>query len=194
MSSGSGRAKSGRKASSIFIQTAVIILFLTAMVVNTVILVQGVMSPIKVVASNSMAPNINTRDGLILGSVDPEKLQVGEVVVFPDPEVHSKQIVHRIVGIEQQGEASYLVTKGDNNPVADPFLTPAANVVGRVAVCLPSFGIIFDFVNSLYGFALTVAAPLLLLLLNSLFRARQDKLRAEGRHSLLFTVELIGAR
>jgi signal peptidase len=193
MSSGSGRAKSGRKASSIFIQTAVIILFLTAMVVNTVILVQGVMSPIKVVVSNSMAPNINTRDGLILGSVDPEKLQVGEVVVFPDPEVHSEQIVHRIVGIEQQGEASYLVTKGDNNPAADPFLTPAASVVGRVAVCLPSFGIIFDFVNTLYGFALTVAAPFLLLLLNGFFRARQEKLRAEGRHSLLFTVELIGA-
>ncbi len=194
MSSRSGWAKSGRKASSIFIQTTVVVLFLAAMVVNTVIIVQGLTSPILVIASNSMAPNINTRDGLILGSADPASLQVGEVVVFPDPDVQSQHIAHRIVGIEQQGGASYLVTKGDNNPVADPFLIPAATVEGRVAMCLPNFGLFFDFVSSLYGFALTVAAPLLLLLLNSLFRARQDQLRAEGRDSFLFTTELIGAR
>ncbi len=194
MSSKSGRVKSGRKASSFFIQTTVIVLFLAAMVVNTVIIVQGLISPIHVVASNSMAPSINTRDGLILGSADPASLQVGEVVVFPDPEVHSQQIVHRIVGIEQQGDASYLVTKGDNNPVADPFLTPANNVVGRVAMCLPDFGLFFDFVNSPYGFALTVVSPLLLMLLNCFFRARQEKLVAEGRRSLFFTTELIGVR
>jgi signal peptidase len=186
--------KSERKASSLFIQIMVMILFLAAMVVNTVILVQGVMSPIQVVASNSMAPYIETQDGLILGSADPASLQVGQVVVFPDPEVHSQRIVHRIVGIEQRDGAAYLVTKGDNNPVADPFLTPADNVEGRVAVRLPSFGIIFDFVNSPYGFVLTVISPFMLLLLNCIFRARQDKLRLEGRYSLLFTSELIGAR
>jgi hypothetical protein len=103
-----------------------------------------------------------------------------------------EHIVHRIVGIEQKGDASYLVTKGDNNPVADPFLTPTATVEGRVAVCLPSFGLFFDFVNSPYGFALTVISPLLLMLLNCIFRARQDKLQSEGRHSLFFTAELIG--
>jgi signal peptidase len=194
MSSRSGRTKGEKRVSSLFIQITVIVLFLTAMVVNTVIIVQGVMSPIQVVASNSMAPYIDTRDGLILGSAAPESLQVGQVVVFPDPEVRSQRIVHRIVGIEQMDGAAYLVTKGDNNPVADPFLTPADNVEGRVAVLLPNFGIFFDFVNSPYGFALTVISPFMLLLLNCIFRARQDKLRLEGRYSLLFTSELIGAR
>ncbi len=193
MSNRKDRVKSERKASSYLIQIIVIALFLSAMVVNAIIIVQGLISPIHVVMSNSMAPNINTKDGLILGSANNENLRVGEVVVFPDPEVHSQHIVHRIVGIEQKGDEAYLTTKGDNNPVTDPFLIPANVVEGRVAVCLPGFGIFFDFVNSPYGFVLTVISPFLLLLLYSIVRARQDKLQAEGRYSRIFTGELIGA-
>lgn len=193
MRSRSERTKSGRKASRLFIQITVTVLFLIAMLVNTIVIAQGLLAPVHVVASGSMAPDINTRDGLILRPANQENLQVGQVVVFPDPEVHSQHIVHRIVGIEQKGDASYLTTKGDNNPVADPILIPATSVEGRVALHLPGFGIFFDFVNSPYGFMLTVISPFMLLLLNCLFRARQDKLRAEGRHSRFFTANLIPA-
>ena len=162
--------------------------------VNVLIIVQGVLSPVHVVAGNSMAPNIEPDDGLILGSADPGSLQVGQVVVFADPELRSQSVVHRIVGIEQKGDAAFLTTKGDNNQAPDPVLIPASEVQGRVLMRLPGFGVFLGFVNSPYGFMLTVVCPILLLVSYSLARSRQEQLLAGNRRSRLFTAELIGAR
>jgi signal peptidase len=186
--------KNERKTGSLFIRVSVAVLFIFSISVNALIIAQGLMSPVQVVESNSMAPNINTNDGLILGSADPGSLQVGQVVVFNDPTTHSQRIVHRIVGIEQEGGATFLATKGDNNPVADPLLVPESYVQGQVIMRVPGFGIFLNFVHSPYGFLLTVVSPILLILFYSLVRARQSKLMASNRRSLIFTVELLGTR
>jgi hypothetical protein len=65
-------------------------------------------------------------DILLVAPYDSQEIQVGDVVVFPDPE--RGHIVHRVVAVSAQG----VITKGDNIPhVDDRVLTPQ-EILGRV--------------------------------------------------------------
>lgn len=89
----------------------------------------GVDSPITVVHGPSMEPTYEDGDILLVKHVDPSSLKVGDVIVFLNPNVPQCKsdpdfsprcrIVHRIVGIETEGDRLYFVTQGDN-PVTNP--------------------------------------------------------------------------
>lgn len=55
------------------------------------------------------------------------KMHRGDVVVFVSP-AQSYLMAHRIVKIDAQG----IKTKGDNNPVVDPWVLTADKIIGRV--------------------------------------------------------------
>ncbi len=180
----------GRESRCCFLaQTLVTILFFFAVGVNALIIVQGAVAPVHVVAGSSMAPGIAPRDGLILSSPEPGELRVGDVVVFNDPEASSQLVVHRIVALEEKGGSIYLRTKGDNNPEADPFLILPGDVRGKVAARIPGFGVFYDFVRTPYGFLMTVVAPVLLFPLFLLSRSIERRLRGPRRDSSLMTAE-----
>ncbi len=171
----------GSSKTVFFIQTMATILFLFALVVNAVIIMQGVLEPIHMVMGDSMAPGIKSQDGLILSSSGPGDLRVGEVVVFTDPEVRSQYVVHRIVDIEEKDDDIYLRTKGDNNDEVDPVLIRPGRVLGKVAMRIPGFGFFYDFACSPCGFLMTVLAPILLLPLSFFFLGIQERRRHRSR-------------
>lgn len=121
-----------------------------------------------VVLSGSMEPGITAGDAVIVDSVRPGQIAVGDVITFTRDGT-SSPITHRVVEATGQGAAREFVTKGDANEEADARTVPAANVVGRVVLTLPYVGLVVDFANTQPGFLLFVALPIGLLILNEAY-------------------------
>jgi signal peptidase I len=183
--------KATARAASRLTGALTLCLFLFAMGVNTLIIAQGLVGPIMVLEGDSMSPNLMHRDGVILRQVDPENLSPGQVVAFAVPIDPSIQVVHRIVDIKHKAGGTYLVTKGDGNAAADPFLVPGDNISGRVVARLPLIGVFLAFVQSTYGFLVTVIFPFLVVILYVFGKTMQERLTEAGKLSLFFTYDLL---
>jgi signal peptidase I len=82
-------------------------------------------------------------DVLVIKGVDRSQLKVGDVIVF-DIEGQKVPIVHRIVKLNSE-----IVTKGDHNPVIDPW--KVERIHGRVVFVIPFLGwpkLIFTYIVS----------------------------------------------
>lgn len=166
------------------LEAAVIGLMAMALMVNFLIIIQAVFSPLSVVQGNSMYPYIEDQDAVLVMPSDPGELEPGDVVVFPDPEQEGFSIVHRIVSIEERHGRLYAVTKGDANPVADPLPVPLTRISGKVKVVLPMGGALLEFFHSSRGFLLCVLMPFAVLLLYTLTQRYKEKV-GEGGSLLL---------
>ena len=89
------------------------------------------------VLSGSMRPGIQPGDLAVVQPVRISKLRVGEVVAYLPPG-RATPVVHRIVSIDAHG----MVTKGDANPVADPWgrVRTQQTSVDRLVAVLPKVG------------------------------------------------------
>jgi signal peptidase len=98
-------------------------------------------SPVMVVPSTSMVPTLNVGDIVFVKGVDPNTITVGTIIIFRSP-MDSIDIIHRVIGITKQGDELYFETKGDHNPVADPWRpgVPAENVKGVLVGKIPYIG------------------------------------------------------
>jgi signal peptidase I len=74
----------------------------------------------------SMNPLLKRGDTLLVVPYGSQKIQPGDVIVFPHPS--QGQVVHRVVAVTAEG----LITKGDNNPTVDDRLIAPGDVLGRV--------------------------------------------------------------
>lgn len=96
------------------------------------------------VCSGSMEPAIPVGSLLVEEKVEEEDaLQVGDVVTFRWPNAYAdsedRQITHRIVRIISSAkDGQYTIqTKGDNNPIEDPFQLSLEDIRGRVVWIFP---------------------------------------------------------
>jgi signal peptidase len=108
-------------------------------------------TPVVVVISNSMVPNINKGDLLFVRGVEPDNIQngttenlEGDIIVFdarglwigaPD-----EPIVHRVIDKWETSGVWYFQTKGDANPSPDPAPVPEDRVYGIVVGVIPFIG------------------------------------------------------
>jgi len=96
-------------------------------------------SPLMVVVSESMVPNLSVGDIIVVRGQD--SYQLSDIVVYRSP-AYSKPIVHRIIGIND----GYYITKGDHNNFPDPgTIAPRegirANMIqGKVILVIPKLG------------------------------------------------------
>ena len=90
-------------------------------------------TPVVAVFSESMIPNLQKGDLVIVQGAN--FYTVGDVVVYESP-VYRYPIIHRIIEVTDQG----VVTKGDNNMAADPWITPQSLIHGKAAVRIPLLG------------------------------------------------------
>ncbi|MGB9977657.1 signal peptidase I [Methanobacterium sp.] len=73
-----------------------------------------------VVVSGSMEP-VMYRGDIVVVDQNPSSVQVGDIVVYKATWVN-EDVIHRVKEIYKTSDGStYLITKGDNNPVADPY-------------------------------------------------------------------------
>ena len=89
-----------------------------------------------VVTGVSMEPAMHTGDLVITRPVDPDELEVGDVVRFV---VGRTPVMHRITEIEETANGRVFVTQGDNNNTPDDPLLEG-QIEGEVIVTVPNVG------------------------------------------------------
>jgi len=105
-------------------------------------LVLNTESPLMVVSSGSMIPTLNVGDIILVRGADPNTITVGTIIIFHSPYDYQMPIVHRVLGISNDGGTTYFQTKGDNNPGPDGWNVPAQNLMGVYVAKLPYVGLI----------------------------------------------------
>ncbi|HMD78816.1 MAG TPA: signal peptidase I [Nitrososphaerales archaeon] len=110
--------------------------------------------PFYVVTDNpsSMSPTINYGDVAVLYKAGFSGVGPGAIIAFHDPRGNPTIVVHRVVKVVNCGDATCLVTKGDNsqtNPDDDPWNVTQADYVGSVILVVPYVGYISP---ALWGF------------------------------------------
>ncbi|MFC1730524.1 signal peptidase I [candidate division KSB1 bacterium] len=82
--------------------------------------------------TNSMDPFIDSgANSIEIKPENADKIEVGDVISF-STEFEEGIIIHRVVGIEEDGQGRYFITKGDNNPSVDPGKVRFGDVHGLV--------------------------------------------------------------
>lgn len=89
------------------------------------------------VLTDSMADAIPARSYILVETVDPQEIQVGDIITFysRDPAIAGSLNSHRVVEI--LGDHEEFRTKGDNNPGVDNATVLASDVVARYVKNLP---------------------------------------------------------
>ncbi|MHA1844371.1 MAG: signal peptidase I [Promethearchaeota archaeon] len=109
-------------------------------------------TPMVVVVSRSMEPNIHVGDLLFLRGVDaPSQIKEDNVIVYDArglwPGAPSDPIVHRVIDKYFDGQRWWFLTKGDNNNYPDPAWVPEENVIGVVVGRIPYIGYVKIFLT-----------------------------------------------
>ncbi len=82
----------------------------------------------------------------------------GEIVTFHNPTQPEEVMTHRIVAVYPQKHE--IQTKGDANPVKDPFLTPEKNIIGIYQGEIPYLGYAVSFIQNRWQWLLTMLAAI----------------------------------
>lgn len=131
-----------------------------------------------VVLTPSMEDTIMTGDLIFIHKIDPDSLEVGDIITFNQPGAEVPvTITHRIVNIQEVGGIRYFTTKGDNNNVSADWETgfPESEIVGVYVGRSPAFGWVYSRIYSLLeqtGIAIVYPFIILIFLLIGISEAR----------------------
>lgn len=120
--------------------------------------------PVYVVAGPSMEPAIGLGAAVILETVDPAALAVGDVVSLRSGTGRAV-FTHRIIRIADRDGAVWVETKGDANAEPDPSITPATAIVGRVTTVVPVAGYLLTLLSAPAGVLLVLSLGATLIVL-----------------------------
>ena len=145
-------------------------------------------SPIVVVISPSMEPQIHTGDLLFVMGREPENIKNGtiadkdgDIIVFDAYGLWSsapvEPIVHRVIDKYQVGDTWYFRTKGDANSVPDPAPVPEHRVIGVVVGGIPYIGwvkIILTEYGLLIPLLVVISALLIISIVRDIYKGDDD--------------------
>ena len=83
-----------------------------------------------------MEPMLRAGDVVLVGTCDPEKIQVGDIILFDSS---GKSVLHRVIQIEYSSEVLDFTTQGDANNVSDTPVT-VQQVRGKAILKIPKIG------------------------------------------------------
>jgi signal peptidase I len=117
------------------------------------------LSSIWIMASNSMSPNLNNNDGVIVNSSVPfNSLKLGDIIAFKtnstDPDTGKQEtIIHRVAQIVNDPDNGQRIirAKGDANPGSIPSLDYPIfqqNYIGKVIYIIPQLGSALKHINT----------------------------------------------
>ena len=116
------------------------------------------------VLSGSMAPELNTGSLVITRPVEPDAVEVGDIITFYNNSEKQYLITHRVIKVWNNSPV-YFQTKGDACESPDPFPVQARNLVGKVGFSLPYAGFIIYFLKTPAGFVASVVVPTIILVM-----------------------------
>lgn len=139
------------------------------------------------VMTGSMEPMYSSGDLLLGRSVEPETLQVGDVVTYEGEsgELSGKMITHQIVSIQTQAGERIFVTQGLANQEPDQPITQDA-IQARIIGKIPLLGQALTLINHKWGFFVVIILPLAVLLGNevvSLIRICKKEKEGQGNET-----------
>jgi signal peptidase len=117
-----------------------------------------------VVRSGSMTPTIRTGDLVVSQPVKPTQAEIGDIVMFKDPDGSGRLISHRVRALRVHEGRVYFVTRGDANTGFEHWNVPVSGNVGRIVYRLPKLGYVIGGVSSPLGKLLFVVLPALVLI------------------------------
>ncbi len=80
----------------------------------------------------------------------------GEIVTFKNPTLPAEVMTHRIIAVYPSKHE--IQTKGDANPVKDPFVTPDKNVIGVYKGEIPYLGYVVSFIQNRWQWLIEMLA------------------------------------
>lgn len=148
-----------------------------------------------IVLTDSMYPVIESGDLIICQTVEPETVQVGDVISFFDPAGNGTSIVtHRVIEVVNEGGALMFRTQGDNNNTEDKVLVGAQDVVGTYKSRIAAAGHVAMFMQTTTGLIVCVVLPILLLIGYDVIRRRvYEKNSKSDTDALLAELEALRA-
>lgn len=127
------------------------------------------------VLSPSMTPQYQVGDLVYVKSMEPEKIEVGDVITFVANE-DLLVVTHRVAEVDQDNR--HFITKGDANNTEDAAPVLYENVLGVVNFSLPMLGYVSIYLSSPSGKYVAIAVVLtmlLLFILPELFKSDKEK-------------------
>ena len=101
------------------------------------------------VISGSMEPAIETGSLVYIGPVEPQDVQVDDVIAFYGGRDVNAIITHRVV--ENRVIMGEFITKGDANQTNDMNPVPYEELIGRVELTIPKFGVVAQMISGKEG-------------------------------------------
>ena len=101
------------------------------------------------VISGSMEPEIATGSLVYIGRVEPQDVQVDDVIAFYGGRDSNAIITHRVV--ENRVIMGEFITKGDANQTNDMNPVPYEELIGRVELTMPKFGVVAQVLSGTQG-------------------------------------------
>lgn len=105
------------------------IIFLTFMVLTTMLISCKFKYGMIVIGSGSMTGTLNKGDAVIYKRFENQTLSKGQIIIFTKDDI---KIIHRIIDIKVVNSQMRYYTKGDNNVAPDDFYVTDEDVVGIV--------------------------------------------------------------
>jgi signal peptidase len=139
------------------------------------ILIPSVFSgSLAIVRSSSMEPAMRAGALAIMLPVDPEDVDVGDIIVFDPPWDSDPNVTvsHRVIGVLYDNGQLRFDTKGDATEESDPYYVPAESVHGKVLFSIPYLGYAANsalgYVRTWLGLVTLVCIPLVILIVSAI--------------------------
>jgi signal peptidase len=160
-------------------------------------------SPIVVVVSGSMEPQIHKGDLLFVMGREPENIKNGtiidkdgDIIVFNAqglwPSAPIEPIVHRVIEKYQIGDTWYFRTKGDANSMPDAAPVPEGRIIGVVVGGIPYIGWVKIFLTDsglLIPLLVIISALLIISIVRDIYKGDGDDKDEENKDELENTDE-----
>lgn len=101
------------------------------------------------VISGSMEPEIQTGSLVYIGQIEPQNVQVNDVIAFYGGRDSNAIITHRVV--ENRVVMGEFITKGDANQTNDMNPVSYDELIGRVELTIPKFGVVAQMLTGMQG-------------------------------------------
>lgn len=159
----------GRVVTILILIFSVLIMLFTVISVNTVGQDKASLFGYKpnIVLSDSMQDTFAVGDLEISKAVDPETLEVGDIITFTsiDPASYQQVVTHKIREITTYEGKPAFITYGTTTGVDDAYPVPFENVIGEYQFRLPKMGYFFEFLRTPAGYFTMILIPFLLLII-----------------------------
>lgn len=131
-----------------------------------------------IIRTNSMEPEINIGDVVIVQKVKEEKLKIGDVITF---DKETKVITHRIIEIEEKNGSNNYITKGDNNNMEDSEKIVYENIEGKKLITIPYLGSLIMFLENRIVFLIIILILLILYFYKIQLQEKKEDRREKKR-------------